>query len=167
MFLACSLPGSGGWSAASRVIRAITSGTRPCRMSVAWAVTQSSMAGSRGGWKHQAAFHRYSSTWMKSITMARVMPRAENRWYTCDITASRDVTVGKIFDQADRRDPGRLRTWIALVDGDIYQLGLFQAQAAARGITLAILVDFIHVLEYLWKAAWCFHAPATRRWKTG
>jgi hypothetical protein len=86
-------------------------------------------------------------------------PRGENRWYTCDITAGRDVTIGKIFAEADRRDPDRLRTWIALVDGDIYQLGLFQAQAAARGITLAIVIDFIHVLEYLWKAAWCFHRP--------
>jgi hypothetical protein len=86
-------------------------------------------------------------------------PRAENRWYACDITAGRDVTIGKVFAEADRRDPGHARTWIALVDGDNYQLGLFQAQAAARGITLAILVDFIHVLEYLWKVAWCFHAP--------
>jgi hypothetical protein len=94
-------------------------------------------------------------------------PRAENRWYTCDITAGRDVTICKVFDEAERRDPGHARTWIALIDGDIYQLGLIQAQAAARGITLAILVDFIHVLEYLWKTAWCFHAPATPRWKTG
>ncbi|MBO0817523.1 MAG: ISKra4 family transposase [Actinobacteria bacterium] len=86
-------------------------------------------------------------------------PRAENRWYTCDITAGRDVTAGKIFDQADRRDPGHARTWIALLDGDNYQLGLFQAAAAARGITLEIVIDFIHVLEYLWKAAWCFHPP--------
>lgn len=86
-------------------------------------------------------------------------PRAQNRWYACDITAGRDVTIGKIFDQADRRDPGHTRTWIALADGDVYQLGLIQAAAAARGITLVILVDFIHVLEYLWKAAWCFHAP--------
>jgi hypothetical protein len=86
-------------------------------------------------------------------------PRAENRWYTCDITAGRDVTIGKVFAEADRRDPGHLRTWIALIDGDNYQLGLIQAQAAARGITLAIVIDFIHVLEYLWKAAWCFHPP--------
>jgi hypothetical protein len=86
-------------------------------------------------------------------------PRAVNRWYTCDITAGRDVTIGKAFDEAGRRDPGHARTWIALADGDNYQLGLFQAQAAARGITLIILVDFIHVLEYLWKAAWCFHEP--------
>jgi hypothetical protein len=82
-----------------------------------------------------------------------------NRWYACDITAGRDHTIGKIFDEADRRDPGHRRTWIALADGDIYQLGLIAAQAAARGVTVTILIDFIHVLEYLWKAAWCFHAP--------
>jgi hypothetical protein len=86
-------------------------------------------------------------------------PRAQNRWYACDITEGRDVTIGKVFDEAGRRDPGYARTWIALVDGDNYQLGLFQAAAAARGITLAIVIDFIHVLEYLWNAAWCFHAP--------
>jgi hypothetical protein len=86
-------------------------------------------------------------------------PRAQNRWYACDITAGRDVTIGKIFAEADRRDPGHARTWIALVDGDNYQLGLFQAAAAARGITLAVVIDFIHVLEYLWKVAWCFHPP--------
>jgi len=86
-------------------------------------------------------------------------PRAQNRWYACDITAGRDVTIGKVFAEADRRDPDHRRTWIALVDGDNYQLGLFQAAAAARGITLAVVIDFIHVLEYLWKAAWCFHPP--------
>jgi hypothetical protein len=86
-------------------------------------------------------------------------PRAVNRWYTTDITAGREHTIGKIFDEAGRRDPGHARTWIALVDGDIHQLGLIQDQAARRGVTLVILVDFIHVLEYLWKAAWCFHAP--------
>ncbi len=86
-------------------------------------------------------------------------PRAVNRWYTCDITARRDVTIGKIFDHAEGRDPGHCRDWIALADGDIYQIGLIEAEAEARGITLTILVDFIHVLEYLWKAAWCFHPP--------
>jgi hypothetical protein len=90
---------------------------------------------------------------------AKKPPRAGNRWYACDITAGRDVTVGKIFDEAGRRDPDHARTWIALVDGDVHQLGLIRAQAAARGITLVILIDFIHVLEYLWKAAWCFHPP--------
>src|SRR6202012_4912656 len=74
-------------------------------------------------------------------------PRAVNRWYACDITARRDVTIGKIFGEADRRDPGHRRTWIALADGDIHQLGLIQAQAAARDVTVTIVIDFIHVLE--------------------
>jgi hypothetical protein len=90
---------------------------------------------------------------------ARTAPRAVNRWYACDITAGRDVTIGKAFDEADRRDPDHQRTWIALVDGDVCQLAWIQAQAAARGIALVTLIDFIHVLEYLWKAAWCFHPP--------
>jgi len=86
-------------------------------------------------------------------------PRAVNRWYACDITASRDVTIGKVFDEAGRRDPGHQRTLIVLAGGDIHQLALVQDQAAARGITITILAGFIHVLEYLWKAAWCFHQP--------
>jgi hypothetical protein len=86
-------------------------------------------------------------------------PRAVNRWYACDITAGREVTIGKIFDEAGRRDPGHERTWIVLAGGDNTQLALIQAQAAARGVTVTIIIDFIHVLEYLWKAAWCFHAP--------
>jgi hypothetical protein len=90
---------------------------------------------------------------------ARSAPRAVNRWYACDITAGRDVTIGKVFAEAGRRDPGHRRTWIALADGDTCQIAWIQAQAAARGVTVVILVDFIHVLEYLWRAAWCFHRP--------
>jgi hypothetical protein len=86
-------------------------------------------------------------------------PRAVNRWYTCDITADRAVTIGRIFDEGERRDPCHERTWIALADGDNHQIALFQAGAAARCIPLTIIIDFIHVLEYLWKAAWCFHQP--------
>ncbi len=86
-------------------------------------------------------------------------PQAVSRWYTAEITASRAETIAALFDEAERRDPGHARTWIALVDGDNHQIEVILAQAARRGITITILVDFIHVLEYLWKAAWCFHAP--------
>jgi hypothetical protein len=86
-------------------------------------------------------------------------PVALNRWYTIDIAAGRASTVSDVFDQAERRDPGHTRTWIALVDGDNYQIALFQDQAARRGIKVTIVIDFIHVLEYLWKAGWCFHQP--------
>ena len=91
--------------------------------------------------------------------IAKNAPRAVNRWYACDIAAGREVTIGKIFDEAERRDPDHRRTWIALADGDTCQLDWIAAQAADRGITVVIVIDFIHVLEYLWKTAWCFHAP--------
>jgi len=94
-------------------------------------------------------------------------PRAVNRWYACDITAGRDVAIGKVFDEAERRDPDHRRTWIALADGDSCQLGWIKDQAAARGVRVTILVDFIHVIGYLWKAAWCFHPardPAAEDW---
>ena len=79
---------------------------------------------------------------------AKDRPSAENRWYACDITAGRDVTIAKIFDEAGRRDPGHRRTWIALADGDNHQLALIQAQAAARGITLAIVIDLCRAWNY-------------------
>ncbi len=96
-------------------------------------------------------------------------PKAAGRWYTVDITAGRAHTISKIFDEAGRRDPARVRPWIALVDGDRHQISLIHRQAAARGIPVTILIDFIHVLEYLWKASWCFHPPrdpAIETWVT-
>jgi len=86
-------------------------------------------------------------------------PEAASTWYTADITAGCAETIAALFDQAGRRDPGHARTWIALADGDNHQIRLVQDQAAARGVAVTMLIDFVHVQEYLWKAAWCFHAP--------
>jgi hypothetical protein len=87
-------------------------------------------------------------------------PRAVNRRYRVDIAADRSAAISWAFDEGERRDPGHARDWLALVDGDNHQIRLIQAEAAARGITgITILIDLIHVLEYLWKAAWAFHEP--------
>jgi hypothetical protein len=75
--------------------------------------------------------------------------------------------IAAAFGQAEARDPGHLRTWVVLVDGAEHQLSLIRAEAARRGITIHILIDLIHVLEYLWKAAWSLHAaadPAAEDW---
>jgi hypothetical protein len=96
-------------------------------------------------------------------------PRAVNRWYAADIAASCAETIAAVFGQAERRDPGHERTWIALVDGDRHQIGVIRAEAAARDVKVTIVIDFIHVIEYLWKAAWCFHPPrhpAAEDWVT-
>jgi hypothetical protein len=96
-------------------------------------------------------------------------PRAAGQWYTADIAGGAAGTIAALFDQAGRRDPARARTWIALTDGDNHQISQIQDQAAARGVAVTILIDFVHVQEYLWKAAWCFHAPrdpAIEAWVT-
>src|SRR5262249_8612113 len=75
--------------------------------------------------------------------------------------------VTAVFDQAEARDPTHARPWVVLVDGARHQLDLITDQARRRGITIHILIDLIHVLEYLWKAAWCLHAaddPGAEDW---
>jgi hypothetical protein len=62
-----------------------------------------------------------------------------------------------VFDQAESRDPDHRQPWIVLVDGAHHQLELIEAEAARRGAAVRIIIDLIHVLEYLWGAAWCLH----------
>jgi replicative DNA helicase len=57
------------------------------------------------------------------------------------------------FEEAVRRDPDRARPWIALLDGNNQQIMQIRAQARRRKVTVTIVIDFIHVLEYLRKAA--------------
>ena len=84
---------------------------------------------------------------MASRGGGRQAPRALRRWYTVDIVADRKDTIRNVFDEAERRDPGHARPWIALADGDNHQIRLIQDQAAARGITITILIDLIHVFQ--------------------
>ena len=60
-----------------------------------------------------------------------------------------------------------LRTWVVLVDGAEHQLDLIRAEAARRAVTIHVVIDLIHVLEYIWKAAWSLHDagdPAAEDW---
>ncbi len=94
-------------------------------------------------------------------------PEAANKWVTASIVQDAATVVGRVFDEADRRDPGHRRSWVALVDGNNHQIDRIEAQAAARKVAVSIVVDFIHVLEYLWGAAWCFFSegdPAAEAW---
>jgi len=86
-------------------------------------------------------------------------PEAVNRRYRVDIAADRSESIRWLLDEACQRDPGQARQWVALVDGDNHQIALIEGGAAARGVTVTILIDLIHVLEYLWKAAWALHEP--------
>lgn len=89
-------------------------------------------------------------------------PKAEGKWLTASVERDADEVISAVFDEAERRDPQHLRTRVVLVDGNNYQIQQVKAEAAARQVSIHLLVDFIHVLEYLWKAAWCFFAEGAK-----
>jgi hypothetical protein len=88
-------------------------------------------------------------------------PAAAGTSLTASVAADAADVVAAAFAEAARRDPGCQRTWIALADGNKDQIRWIQAQAAARNITIPVICDFIHVLEYLWDAAWSFFPEAS------
>ncbi len=82
-------------------------------------------------------------------------PVAANKWLTASIVKNTGTVIKHVFGEADRRDPKHRRTWVALVDGNNHQIQRIKSEAKARGVKVTIVVDFIHVLEYLWTAAGC------------
>ncbi len=94
-------------------------------------------------------------------------PQARGKWLTASVTDDIPAVIAAAFDEAERRDPQHKREWVVLVDGNSTQIEAVTAEAAARGVTVTIVIDFIHVLEYLWKAAWSFFdkgEPASEEW---
>ncbi|MFG2624071.1 ISKra4 family transposase [Streptomyces sp. NPDC048473] len=94
-------------------------------------------------------------------------PVAFNKWLTGSIVEGTEEVITDAFDQADQRDPVRRRTWLVLVDGAPHQIDVIRAEAKRRKTKIHILIDIIHVVEYLWRATWAFHASGdtgAERW---
>ncbi len=84
-------------------------------------------------------------------------PRPENKRVWASVQRPPEVVIAEAFAEADCRDPDHTKQWVGLVDGNETQLRLLKEQAARSGVVLTIVLDLIHVLEYLWKAAYVFH----------
>lgn len=94
-------------------------------------------------------------------------PAIRNKRVWASVEHDAKTVIGSAFEEALRRDPSRAREWVVLVDGEARQLDYMKAAAKEANVTVTIMLDFIHVLEYLWKAAFCFMAPGTvevERW---
>jgi hypothetical protein len=94
-------------------------------------------------------------------------PTAKAKWFTASVVEDAATVIAQVFNEAERRDPEHKRTWLALVDGNNHQIDRIKAEAEARSVQVHIVIDFIHVLEYLWQAAWSFFVegdPAAEAW---
>jgi hypothetical protein len=79
-------------------------------------------------------------------------PEARDKWVSASVTESIEDMIAAASDEADRRDPERVRQRVFLVDGNKQQLAAIAAQAEERGLKVPVLIDYIHV-GYIGKAA--------------
>lgn len=89
-------------------------------------------------------------------------PRPEDKRVWASLELSAEGVIDEAFKEARSRDPQQRKRWVALVDGNETQLGDLLVCAEHYGVELTVIVDLIHVLEYVWKAAWVFHGEGSK-----
>jgi hypothetical protein len=89
-------------------------------------------------------------------------PAISNKRVWASVRDDSKEVIDSAFEEATRRDPQHQREWVVLVDGSLQQLEAMKAAAKKNKVSLTIVLDFIHVLEYLWKAAHCFFTPGDK-----
>jgi hypothetical protein len=84
-------------------------------------------------------------------------PEARDKWVSASVTESIEDMIAAAYDEADRRDPERVRQRVFLVDGNKQQITAIGAEADERGLKVPVLIDYIHVAGYIGKAASALH----------
>ena len=79
-------------------------------------------------------------------------PLATNKRVWASIAKPAKLVIEDVFEEARRRDPDLRRKWVVLVDGNEKQIERILEAAKSQGVEVTIVLDFIHVLQYLWKA---------------
>ena len=90
-------------------------------------------------------------------------PKPRNKRVWASIEKSSSEVIQDMFTEALRRDPLRKRKWVVLIDGQVAQLNIIQKTMEKMKVKADIVMDFVHVLEYLWKAAYCFHDEQSQK----
>jgi len=89
----------------------------------------------------------------------RLRPTNKRVWASVEHSPQR--VIEDAFEEALRRDPERRRRWVVLVDGNEDQLRRIRQAARNFGVPITIVLDVVHVIEYLWRAAYAFHAEGS------
>jgi hypothetical protein len=94
-------------------------------------------------------------------------PRPMNKRTWARVVADQGAVIEQGFAEAVRRDPDQRLRWVVLTDGQEDLLRQVYAAAQRYKVDIMVVQDFIHVLEYLWKAGHALHpeaAEARERW---
>ena len=96
------------------------------------------------------------------LAAAGERPRPEAKRVWASVEKEPAQVIREMFEEAERRDPKRRKRWVVLVDGNRTQRKLVQAEAARRGVEVEVVLDIVHVIEYVWGAAWCLFEKGDR-----
>lgn len=99
---------------------------------------------------------------LRDVARKSQRPRPEHKRVWASVAKPAKEAIAEAFEEAHLRDPHGDKRWVMLVDGELHQLKYVREQAKAIGAEVTIIVDFVHVLEYLWKAAYVFNAEGTK-----
>ena len=104
-------------------------------------------------------YHRSAEQIMglKQVDPKHARPRPRNKRVWASVEKDPMLVAREVFEEALRRDPEQKRRWLMLVDGDPCQLDRIEACKEHYDVDVTVLLDFIHVIEYVWKAAYAFH----------
>jgi hypothetical protein len=89
-------------------------------------------------------------------------PRPTNKRVWASVVQDAADVIDEAFQQAQRLDPAHERRWVVVVDGNPDQIRAVRKVAARHRAKVTLILDVIHVLEYLWKAAYCFQPDASQ-----
>ena len=89
-------------------------------------------------------------------------PQPENKRVWASIEQSSQEVIAQAFSEATRRDPYQEKTWAILIDGNPIQLNIIEQKVEKLAIKPFIILDLIHVLGYMWKAAFAFNAEGSK-----
>ena len=98
---------------------------------------------------------------------ARPRPRPQGKRVWASLVHEAHEVVGEAFAEAERVDPARRKDWVVLVDGGEHQLDCVLEYCGRYGGKSTVIVDVIHVLEYLWDAGRALFGegtPESERW---
>jgi hypothetical protein len=88
-------------------------------------------------------------------------PRPEKKRVWASLEKTPQEVIEKVFEEANHRDPEHQNNWVALLDGNKPQIRILRRMAKHKGIDITLIVDVIHVIEYLWDAGRVFHPEAS------
>jgi hypothetical protein len=83
-------------------------------------------------------------------------PRPENKRVWASLLKGKTAVIQEVAEEMERRDPSASKTRVALTDGE----RALQIRVDGK-LNVTLILDLMHVLEKLWRAAYVFHAEGS------